>query len=136
VSDAVRKVFLLVYYHLFLTDPYPLALGQLNPNLYLYVMATKKVPQRRNSNAGKSTGKSKSAKYFAANPEAREKKNAYNTAYHSSEERKKYRAELNSANKKSPNGDKDKSHTKSGKLVNEKRSSNRARNGKKGSSKK
>ena len=32
-------------------------------------MATKKVPQRANKNAGKSTGKSKSAKYFAANPE-------------------------------------------------------------------
>lgn len=38
---------------------------------------------------------SKSAKYFKENPEAREKKNAYNTKYHSSEERKKYRAFLN-----------------------------------------
>ena len=100
-------------------------------------MATKKVPQRRNSNAGKSTGKSKSAKYFAANPEARAKKKAYDTAYHSSPERKKYRADLNKANKTSPNKKtQDKSHTKAGKVVNEKRSSNRARNGKKGSSKK
>jgi len=100
-------------------------------------MATKKVPQRRNSNAGKSTGKSKSAKYFAANPKARAKKKAYDTAYHSSPERKKYRADLNKANKAKPNKkSEDKSHTKSGKVVNEKRSSNRARNGKKGSSKK
>lgn len=94
-------------------------------------MATKKVPQRRNKNAGKSTGKSKSAKYFAKNPKARKKKNAYNSKYHATKKRKKYRAELNAANKKSPNKKgQDKSHTKSGKLVNEKRSTNRARNGK------
>jgi hypothetical protein len=97
----------------------------------------KKVPQRRNKNAGKSTGKSKSAKYFAANPEARKKKNEYNTKYHSTSERKTYRAKLNKANDDSPNKkSQDKSHTKSGKVVNESRSSNRKRNGKKGSSKK
>jgi len=88
----------------------------------------------RNSLAGKSTGKSKSAKYFASNPEARKKKNEYNKEYHSSSSRIKYRQELNSANRKSGtygNGDgKDKSHTKSGKLVSEKASTNRARNGK------
>lgn len=88
----------------------------------------------RNSLAGKSTGTSKSAKYFASHPEAREKKNAYNKKYHSSPTRVKYREELNSANRKSGtygNGDgKDKSHTKSGKLVSEKASANRARNGK------
>ena len=88
----------------------------------------------RNSLAGKSKGKSKSAKYFAANPEAREKKNAYNKEYHSSEERKNYRTKLNKANRDAGtygNGDgKDMSHTKSGKLVKEKESSNRARNGK------
>ena len=88
----------------------------------------------RNSLAGKSTGTSKSAKYFAANPEARKKKNEYNKEYHSSPSRIKYREELNEANRKSGtygNKDgKDKSHTKKGKLVNEKASSNRARNGK------
>jgi hypothetical protein len=88
----------------------------------------------RNKLAGKSSGKSKSAKYFAANPEAREKKNAYNKEYHSSEERKNYRTKLNKANRDAGtygNGDgKDMSHTKSGKLVKEKESSNRARNGK------
>ena len=97
-------------------------------------MATKKVPQRANKNAGKSTGKSKSAKYFAANPEARAKKNAYNTKYHSSPERKKYRADLNKL--PSAGNGKDNSHTKSGKTVKESRVTNRKRNGKKGSSKK
>jgi hypothetical protein len=43
---------------------------------------------------------SKSAKYFRENDEAREKKNAYNKEYHSSEERKKYRAFLNKVNRK------------------------------------
>lgn len=58
--------------------------------------------------------------------------------YQSSPERKKYRAELNRANRKAGsygNKDgKDYSHTKSGKLVKEDQSKNRARNGKKGSS--
>ena len=79
-------------------------------------------------------GKSESSKYFAANPESRKKKNEYNTKYHATPERKKYRAELNKANRKAGtygNGDgMDKSHTKSGKLVNESASKNRARNGK------
>jgi hypothetical protein len=88
----------------------------------------------RNKLAGKSSGKSKSAKYFASNPEAREKKNAYNKEYHSSEERKNYRTKLNKANRDAGtygNGDgKDMSHTKSNGLVKENQSSNRARNGK------
>ena len=100
-------------------------------------MATKKVPQRRNKNAGKSTGKSKSAKYFSKNKAARDKKNAYNKEYHASKKRKKYRAKLNKANREMPNKKgEDKSHTKSGKLVNEKSSSNRARNGRGGKAKK
>lgn len=52
--------------------------------------------------------------------------------YQSSPERKKYRALLNKANRKAgtyANGDgMDMSHTKSGKLVKEKQSKNRARN--------
>ncbi len=88
----------------------------------------------RNKLAGTTSGKSKSAKYYAAHPEARAKKNAYNTAYHATDERKAYRAELNRANRDSPNRKgQDKSHTKSGKLVNESSASNRARNrGRKG----
>lgn len=97
----------------------------------------KSVPQRQNKKAGTSTGKSKSAKYFAANPEARKKKNAYNKEYHASAERKSYRAKLNKANRDSPNSkDQDKSHTKGGKITNEKTSTNRARNGKGGKAKK
>jgi len=53
-------------------------------------------------------------------------------AYQSSPERKKYRAELNKANRKAKtygNGDNmDMSHTKKGKLVKELQSKNRARN--------
>ena len=87
---------------------------------------------KRNTLAGKSTGKSESAKYFASHPEARAKKNAYNKKYHSTEERKNYREKLNKVNRANGGyGDgKDLSHTKSGKLVKESRSSNRARNGK------
>lgn len=88
---------------------------------------TKKVPKRRNGLAGK--GKSK----------ASAKKKAYDTKYHSTPARKKYRAELNRANRKAGtygNGDKkDMSHTKKGKLVKEAQSKNRARN-KRGKSKK
>ena len=86
----------------------------------------------RNTLAGKSKGKSRSAKYYAANPEAKKKKQAYDKAYHSTPERKKYRAKLNAKNRKAGtygNKDgKDMSHTKKGKLVKEKQSKNRARN--------
>ena len=86
----------------------------------------------RNTLAGKSTGKSKSAKYYAKNTKSRKKKKDYDTAYHKSEERKKYRAKLNKANRKAKTyGNKDKkdmSHTKKGKLVKERQSKNRARN--------
>jgi hypothetical protein len=87
---------------------------------------------KRNSLAGKSTGTSASAKYFASHPEARAKKNAYNKKYHATEERKNYREELNKLNRRNKGyGDNtDLSHTKSGKLVPESRSRNRARNGK------
>lgn len=57
---------------------------------------------------------------------------SYDKKYQASSERKKYRAELNKANRESGTyGNKDgmdKSHTKSGKLVNEHQSKNRARN--------
>ena len=86
----------------------------------------------RNTLAGKSKGKSKSAKYYAANPEARKKKQAYDKKFHSTKERKSYRSKLNSANRKAKtygNKDgKDMSHTKKGTLVKEKQSKNRARN--------
>lgn len=90
----------------------------------------------KNSLAGKSLGKSESAKYFAANPEARNKKNEYNKSYHATTERKKYRVKLNKANREAGtygNKDgKDMSHSKGGSLIKESMSSNRARNGKDG----
>jgi hypothetical protein len=92
----------------------------------------------RNSLAGTKKGKSESAKYFQSNPKAKAKKDAYNKEYHSTPERRKYRSELNKANRKAGttgNKDsKDMSHTKSGKTVSENQSSNRARNGRNGKS--
>jgi hypothetical protein len=87
---------------------------------------------KRNTLAGSQTGKSKSAKYFRSHPEAKAKKDAYNTEYHKTEARKKYRAQLNKANKKAGtygNKDgKDLSHGAGG-LQKESQSKNRARNG-------
>ena len=83
----------------------------------------------RNKLAGSTAGKSKSAKYYQNNPEAAAKKDAYNKAYHATKPRIAYRSELNKANRASPNAKgQDKSHTKTGRLVNESRSKNRARN--------
>jgi len=86
----------------------------------------------RNSLAGKSTGKSKSAKYYASNPKARKKKADYQKEYNKDPKKVKYRTELNKANRKAGTyGNKDgldMSHTKKGKLVKEKASKNRARN--------
>jgi hypothetical protein len=80
---------------------------------------------------------SRTAKYYASNPKARAKKKKYDTKYHSSTERKKYRAELNAARKKrgiAGKGGGDLSHTRSGKLVRESASKNRARQGANGRS--
>ena len=94
----------------------------------------------RNSLAGKSTGKSESAKYFAGNDEARKKKNEYNKKYHQTRDTKRYRVRLNKANRDAGtygNKDmKDMSHTKEGRLVKEAMSPNRARNGKGGATSK
>lgn len=74
----------------------------------------------------------KTAKYYASHPEARDKKKKYDTEYHATPERKKYRADLGKANRKAGSvvGDgQDMSHTKSGSVVKEKASTNRARQG-------
>ena len=86
----------------------------------------------RNSLAGKGAGKSRTAKFYAKNKKSRDKKKSYDKKYHSSTERKKYRASLNKANKKSKTskkGDKkDMSHTRGGSLILEAQKRNRARN--------
>ena len=73
-------------------------------------------------------------------PSSIARKRAYDKKYASSEKQKKYRAELNKANRKAGtygNGDKkDMSHTKKGTMVLESQKANRARNGKSGSTKK
>jgi hypothetical protein len=92
----------------------------------------------RNTLAGTKTGKSKTAKYYHDNPEAAKKKVEYMKEYNKSPEKIKYRGELNKANRDAGTygnkDNKDMSHTKSGKLVLEKCSTNRARNGSNGKS--
>ena len=81
--------------------------------------------------------KSASAKFYARNPKARAKKKAYDTKYHSTEERKRYRRELarkRRAKKIMGKGGKDVSHTKGGGTRLEAKSKNRARNGSNGKS--
>ena len=82
---------------------------------------------RKNSNAGDHPS------YGNMSEERRAKKIAYDKKYHQTEERKKYRAELNKKNRDAGtygnNDGKDMSHTKTGKLVSESQKTNRARNG-------
>ena len=83
-------------------------------------------------------GQSKTSKYYAANPEAAEKRREYQRKRNKTKANKDYRAECNAARVKLglKKGDgMDASHTKSGKIVAEKRSANRARNGSGGSRK-
>jgi hypothetical protein len=53
----------------------------------------------RNRLAGTKTGKSKSARYYQENPTARRRKIAYDTKYHSTPSRRRYRSELAKANR-------------------------------------
>jgi len=74
----------------------------------------------RNKIAGTKAGSSKSAKYYQSNPEARAKKEAYDKEYHSTDERKKYRAELNKENREKGtygNGDRLDAYHKGKKLI-------------------
>lgn len=76
---------------------------------------------------------SKSTAYYRSNPEAKAKKDAYNTKYHATPERKKYRADLDRERRARRNAGqslagKDVSHTKGGGTTLEDSSKNRARN--------
>lgn len=94
----------------------------------------------RNSLAGKSTGKSKSAKYYASSPDARAKKLEYQKKYNKKAGQSEYRGELNKANRdagtygKMTKMGKDRSHKKDGSMCLEDKSKNRARNGSSGGS--
>jgi hypothetical protein len=73
----------------------------------------------------------KSAANYRKNPKSAAKKKAYDTAYHSTDERREYRAELSRERYKRKmhgKGGPDLSHTKDGRLVKEAPSRNRARN--------
>lgn len=81
---------------------------------------------RRSKNPGKT------ARYYRDHPEAAAKKKKYDTKYHSTPQRRAYRARLAKARRAAGvmgKGGKDMSHTKSGKLVRESPKTNRARNG-------
>lgn len=74
---------------------------------------------------------SKSKKFYDSNPKSKKKKDAYNTAYHSTPSRKEYRRKLAAERRKRGimgKGGKDVSHTKSGGYTLESPSKNRARN--------
>jgi hypothetical protein len=83
-------------------------------------------------------GKSKTARYYAENTEARKKRLEYQKEYNKSKKEKDKRVELNKANRKVGtygNGDNmDMSHTKEGKIVKEYFKKNRARQGANGKS--
>jgi len=84
----------------------------------------------RNKLAGTKFGKSDSAKYYQNNTEAREKKKEYDTKYHSTPSRRKYRAILGVINRKNGtagNHDhKDMAHTSKTKTISQSQSKNRA----------
>lgn len=71
----------------------------------------------------------KTARYYADNPGARRRKVEYDKKYHSTPERRRYRAELVQKNREmGTKGDgMDVSHQKGGKVILEKQSTNRAR---------
>lgn len=71
------------------------------------------------------------AAYYRKNPKARAKKKAYDTKYHKSAKRRKYRADLQKERRRRGivgKGGKDVSHKKSGGYTLESPSKNRARN--------
>ena len=84
----------------------------------------------KNSLAGTKLGASKSAKYYQSNPDARKKKKEYDTEYHSTDDRREYRSELNKVNREKGtygNGDgKDAAHTSKTKTRMQSQSKNRA----------
>ena len=74
----------------------------------------------RNKLAGTKKGKSRTAKFYQENPEARKKRDEYNKEYHSTPARKKYRTILQAINREKGthgNGDMLDAYHKGGKIV-------------------
>lgn len=88
----------------------------------------------------KLAGKHPSYDKLGMSEERKKKKLEYDKKYQATEKRKKYRVELNRANREAGtygNGDGlDMSHTKSGRIIKEKAKINRGRNGHNGKSSK
>lgn len=84
----------------------------------------------RNKLAGTKKGKSRTARFYQENPEARKKRDEYNKEYHSTPARKKYRAVLQAINRKNGthgNGDgMDVNHLSKTKTSSQAQSKNRA----------
>ena len=79
----------------------------------------------------KAANPKKSAQYYRDNPEARKKKAEYDTKFHSTPARRKYRTELGKERRErgiDGKGGKDVSHTRNGGTTLENPSANRARN--------
>lgn len=79
----------------------------------------------------KSKNPGKTARYYAKNPKARKVKKDYDTKYHKTKKRRKYRTELNQERRRrgiAGKGGKDVSHKKGGGYTLESPSKNRARN--------
>lgn len=79
----------------------------------------------------KTSSPKKTTQYYRDNPEARDKKDAYNKEYNAKPEEKDKRRELAEERRKRGvmgKGGKDMSHTKDGRIVAEEPSKNRARN--------
>lgn len=83
----------------------------------------------RNKLAGTKKGKSRTARFYQENPEARKKRDEYNKEYHSTSARKKYRAVLQAINRENgthANHDgKDVAHTSKTKTISQAQSKNR-----------
>ena len=84
----------------------------------------------RNKLAGTQKGVSRTAKYYHENPDARKKKEKYDTEYHSTDARREYRSNLNKINREKGtygNGDgKDVAHKSKTKTRMQSQSKNRA----------
>jgi len=83
----------------------------------------------RNKLAGTKKGKSRTAKFYQENPDARKKRDEYNKEYHSTPARKKYRTILQAINREKGthgNGDgMDESHVSKTKTRKQSQSKNR-----------
>lgn len=83
----------------------------------------------RNSLAGTKKGNSRTARFYQENPEAAKKRDKYNKEYHSTKERKKYRAVLQAINREKGthgNGDgMDEAHVSKNKTRKQAQSKNR-----------